>query len=152
MQTPRRKIGISNLYDAVTGISQNLPANFQIYHYTDKVWIGGSVDAKYYLQIERIKGKHIPTILAEGDLDLFLTSVKPPNPIDQNLSGVQVAGNMRSLDIRGYLAKADLAGEDNFSYLVLVATAKGSPVSPCIDFAINIAQEIAAQKIVEVAG
>ena len=145
MQAPRRKIGISNLYDNKTGINQSLPANFQIYHYTDKVWVGGSVDGKYYLQVERIKGKHIPTILAEGDFELFLTSVKPPNPINSQLSGVQVAGTLRSEDIRGYLAKADLGGKDNYSYLILVATAKGLPVYPSIDYAIKIAQEITEQ-------
>lgn len=148
MQTPRRKIGISTLYDSTTGINQNLPANFQIYHYTNNVWVGGSVDGKYYLQIERIKGTHIPTILAEGDLDLFLTSVKPPNPITSNLSGVQVAGTLRSQDIVGYLAKADLEGGDSFSYLVLIATAKGSPVSPSTDYAIKIAHDITEQSLI----
>lgn len=146
MQLLRRKIGISNLYDPKTGVNQSLPANFQIYHYTDKVWVGGSADGKYYLQIERIKGKHIPTILAEGDLDLFLTSVKPPNPINSNLSGVQVAGAIRSQDIQGYLAKADLAGPENYSYLVLVASAKRKPITPSIDYAIKIANDIAVQK------
>ena len=149
MQAPRRKIGISNLYDNKTGINQSLPANFQLYHYTDRVWIGGSVDGKYYLQIERIKGKHIPTILAEGDFDLFLSSVKPPNPINSKLSGVQVAGSLRSEDIRGYLAKADIGGENNYSYLILVATAKGLPVYPSIDYAIKIAQDITEQVEVE---
>ena len=150
MQTLIRKIGISNLYDPKTGVNQSLPANFQIYHYTDKVWVGGSADGKYYLQIERIKGKHIPTILAEGDLDLFLTSVKPPNPIEPNLSGVQVAGTMRSDDINGYLAKIDLPGPNHYSYLVLVATLKGSPISPSIDFAVKIASNIAVNRSISV--
>lgn len=145
MQAPKRKIGLHYLYDPKTGIQQDLPIGFQIYHYTDKVWVGGSNDGKYYLQIERIRGKHIPTILAEGDLGLFLTSVRPPNKITANLSGVQVAGTLRSQDLVGYLAKVDLPDKHQYSYLILIASEKGSPITPSLDYAIRLANDIETQ-------
>ena len=117
-----RKIGTPHIYDRTTGMEITLPEPFQIIHYHQKSWNGGSADGNQYLHIDRIKtgDGEVPTILAEGDLDLFLVSTGRPEQINAKTRGVEVAGTIGGKDVRGYIALT--AYDQNFSYLVFVAS------------------------------
>ena len=120
-----RKIGTPYIFDRTTGLDICLPAPFQIIHYHQKSWNGGSIDGNQYLHIDRIRTEDgaVPTIIAEGDLNLFLASTTQPEQIDERTRGVEVAGTISDQEVKGYIAVSKY--DENYSYLVFVAAREG---------------------------
>ena len=119
---PAGKIGAPAIFDAQTGAYVMLPDGFMINQSNGKTWIGGSADGQTFLLIERFAASDqaIPTILAEGDLGLFLVSTR--SSIDQvspSIVGIEARGEFAGKEIRAYLARVTL--DDKLSYLILVA-------------------------------
>ena len=120
-----RKIGTPYIYDRATGLDICLPAPFQIIHYHQKSWNGGSIDGNQYLHIDRIKTREgeVPTIIAEGDLDMFLASTAQPEQIDDRTRGIEVAGTIGDQEVKGYIVVSTY--DETYSYLVFVAAREG---------------------------
>ncbi len=120
-QQPKRRFGISSIFDRKTKTLIDLPDDIKIYHKNEKTWMGGSDDGEIYLHIERINNgeEEIPTILAEGDLDMFICSTNKTEIQGSNIRGVDVSGTIGGNDITGYLAKVNIFKK--MSYLVLAA-------------------------------
>lgn len=122
MQTTLNKIGTASFWDVVDNVYFNLPKDFLIYNRSNKVWTGGSKDGQFYLQLEKMNtgdGK-IPNILADGDLNIFLTSVDSVENFSAKKRGIKVAGSIGTKSIEGYLLMIDCS--NNTSYLILLAT------------------------------
>ncbi len=122
---PVFKAGSSNVYDPKAGLSLIIPSEFKIFQSNGKAWLGGSTDGQYYLHIERFSRaiEQLPTILAEGDLDLYLCSVKPIEAIGADIRGVEVSGSLAGQAITGYLAVINFS--ETLSYQVLIAGEQG---------------------------
>ena len=139
----KRKLGTPYFYDKVAGIEMKLPENYLIYNYNRKVWLGGSTDGTQLLHIERVSNTNgsIPTILAEGDLDLFICSTSSQIDIISNqIKGIEMEGTLSGTDIKGYLAMVDL--RDESQYLVLIAGNADSVVQQEKELAIRIAASL----------
>lgn len=116
-----RKIGTPYLHDPRTGLNIQLPRPFQIIHRHDFAWNGGSVDGRQYLHIERVPtdSSTIPTILADGDLDMYIVSTGRAENIAPLTKGMEVAGQIGGQNVKGYLAM--VCFNETHSYLVFVA-------------------------------
>ncbi len=118
----KNKLGLTHLMDPKTNLFLKLPQGFRIFATTDRFWIGGNQEEAYYLHIERLAGtEHIPTILAEGDLDMYITSTGSKiEKIDSSTSGLKIAGSIGQKEVSGYLAKVDYSA--TYSYIVMIAS------------------------------
>lgn len=138
---PYSKIGAPGLFDATAGAYVTLPDGYKISQSNGKTWIGGSADGKNFLLIERFASSEqaIPTILAEGDLGLFLVSTRPAiEQISPSVSGIEASGEFGGKNIRAYLAR--VAFDDKTSYLVLVAGEAYERIAGLRTAALEIAQ------------
>lgn len=118
---PIWKVGTSLLYDPQAEASVQLPDYLKIFHRTRRIWIGGSTDSRLYLLIERLNNPAgpIPTMLAEGDLDLYLCKSGAERMHGASLKGIPVSGSLSGASIEGYLAMLHSAA--GHAYLVLIA-------------------------------
>jgi hypothetical protein len=141
-----RKIASTYLYDRRTGMELKLPSPFQIAHYHHSAWNGGTANGSHYLHIERMSGGEsaIPTILAEGDLDMFLVAVSSEKAIEGGMKGLEVAGAIGKQPVRGYIAAAPFQCGKAW-YLVFVAADEGEFDGTPIEHALHIAGMITKQ-------
>lgn len=118
---PIWKVGTSLLYDPQAEASVQLPDYLKIFHRTRRIWIGGSTDSRLYLLIERFNNPagSIPTMLAEGDLDLYLCKSGVERMHGASLKGIPVSGSLSDASIEGYLAM--LHSSAGHAYLILIA-------------------------------
>lgn len=118
----RNKLGQSHLIDPKTDLFLKLPQGFRIFAASGRFWIGGHQDQGFYLHIERLaREDRIPTILAEGDLDMYITSTSSEvEKISETLSGLIIAGSIGQKEVSGYLAKVDYSATQ--SYIIMVAS------------------------------
>lgn len=116
------KIGTSSIYEPNSRSFFQLPNGLKIFNRRENTWIGGSEDGQVIVHVERITQElnDIPTVLAEGDLDLFLCSDGPVESTESSIKEVQVNGSFANTPIKGYLAVVKIIG--NVAYLVLTAT------------------------------
>ena len=135
------RIGINTVSDIKSGIYFPLPAGLLIYNNNGRVWVGGSKENDYYLHIERIPAGEgeIPTILAEGDLDLFRASVGKSEKLNDRTKAVNVAGTYSSRSIAGTLARTRKGSNH---YLVLVATPTPQKEKNCRSMVEEIVENI----------
>ncbi len=136
----KRKIGTPYFYDQQSNIEIKLPEGYLIFNYNRKTWLGGSTDGQQLMHIERVPTTNgqIPTILAEGDLDLFICSKGTKiETISDQVSGIEMEGEFSDQDIKGYLAMVDLL--DGNSYLILVASIEKQVGRNERNLALNIA-------------
>ncbi len=135
----KNKLGSTHLMDPKTDLFLTVPQGFRLYAATGRFWIGGHQDSGEYLHIERISSRdNIPTILAEGDLDMYLATKNHAEKLSDKLSGVWVSGTIGRNDIMGYLIKVEYSKTD--SYLVLVARVKSDTIGSEKSLAIEIGQ------------
>lgn len=122
----KKRFGISSLFDRKTKTAVELPEDIKIFHKNEKTWMGGTEDGEIYVHIERIatEQKEIPTILAEGDLDLFLCSTGEAQQKGKGIKGVNVSGSIGGKEVTGYLAQINIFKK--MGYLVLAACGNGS--------------------------
>jgi len=119
---PVSKIGAPAIFDAKNGTYIKLPDGYRINQSNGKTWIGSSADGQVFLLVERFATQEqtIPTILAEGDLGLFLVSTRPAiEQIAPSIIGIEACGEFAGKEIRAYLARVTIDGQ--LSYLVLAA-------------------------------
>lgn len=118
----KNKLGQTHLMDPKTDLFLKLPEGFRIFASSGRFWIGGHQDEGYYLHIERLGiEEQIPTILAEGDLDMYITSTGlQVEKVDSAVSGLKIAGSIGKTEVAGYLAKVDFSATQ--SYIVMVAS------------------------------
>ncbi len=138
---PINKIGAPAIFDAYTGSYITLPQGFRISQSNGKTWIGSSAGGEAFLLVERFPTAEqtIPTILAEGDLGLFLVSTRPAiERISSAIAGVEARGELGGKDIRAYLARVTV--DEKLSYLVLVAGEASEKVAVLKEAALEIAQ------------
>jgi len=115
------KIGTPHLFDQITDLYLCLPAPFLIQQHHRGIWMGGSRNGRQYLHIERIptgEGR-IPTILANGDLNIYLVGKDKPELINGFTQGLEVAGEISGRDVTGYMTH--LRYSEKYSYLLFVA-------------------------------
>ena len=139
----KRKIGTPYFYDQQSGVEIKLPEGYLIYNYNRKTWLGGSTNGQQVMNIERIPTTNgqIPTILAEGDLDLFICSTGTKiEQISEQVTGIEMEGEFSGQDIKGYLAMVDLL--DGNSYLILVASIEDQSIRNERNLALNIAASL----------
>lgn len=117
----KSKLGQTHLLDPKTDLFLKLPEGFRIFAASGRFWIGGHQDEGYYLHIERLgREEQIPTILAEGDLDMYITSTGLKiEKINSAVTGLKIAGSIGKQEVTGYLAKVDFSTTQ--SYIVMVA-------------------------------
>ena len=138
---PASKIGAPAIFDAKTGRYVKLPDGYRISQSNGKTWIGSSADGQAFLLVERIASSEqaIPTILAEGDLGLFLVSTRPAiEHVSPSVAGVEARGEFGGEEIRAYLARVTL--DSNLSYLVLAAGEAGEKIAGLRKAALEVAQ------------
>ncbi|MCO6475427.1 MAG: hypothetical protein J5I94_02345 [Phaeodactylibacter sp.] len=139
---PINKIGAPAIFDAYTGSYITLPQGYRISQSNGKTWIGSSADGQAFLLVERFPSAEqtIPTILAEGDLGLFLVSTRPAiERISSDIAGIEARGELDGKDIRAYLARVTV--DDKLGYLVLVACeAASEKIAVLREAALEIAQ------------
>ena len=118
---PRRRFGISAIFDRKTNTLVELPEDIKIYNRNEKTWMGGTDDGEVYVHIERITADQaeMPTILAEGDLDMFLCSTSDIEQQNGGIRGVNVSGSIGGTEVKGYLAQINILRK--MGYLVLAA-------------------------------
>ena len=115
--TARNRMGTQDIYDQKTGLSLTLPGDFMIHQRHEKVWTGGSDDLNAFLLVERIPAASpAPTLLADGDLDIFIASAGQP----ENEQHRKMTGTIRGYDVTGHLYRSAFNGR--FAYLVFMAT------------------------------
>ena len=124
-RAPRSRIGHRFLFDPASGRRISLPDGWQIYQHHQRVWLGSSADEQVFLLVEKAfpDRRRLPTILAEGDLDLYLVSIGEERQLQAPIRCLPVAGALSGKDIRGVLALVALNNGDH--YLVLLATESG---------------------------
>jgi hypothetical protein len=115
------RLGTTQIWIDALERSVQLPDNFLIYCYTNRMWIGGSRDDRYYLYLEKLPndGDGVSTVLAIPEIELFFCSVGPAEKVTSRVHLVPVSGGLSSRWVEGYLAHVNL--EDQGSYLMLVA-------------------------------
>ena len=120
-QILKNRLGTPYFSDATTDIQCCLPEGLIIYSYTGRIWLGGGERPNDLLYIERVSTevKTVPTILADGDIDLTLVSVGTSEQLEAGAKGVKVAGNYRDKYFGGYLSLIPV--NQDFQYLVMVA-------------------------------
>ena len=118
---PKRRFGISAIFDRKTNTLLELPDDIKIYKRNEKTWMGGTDDGEVYVHIERIASEQqdIPTILAEDDLDMFLCSTSGIEEQPDGVRSVEVSGSIGGKEVKGYLAQSNLLSK--MGYLVLTA-------------------------------
>lgn len=141
---PVNKIGAPAIFDAYTGSYITLPEGYRIQQSNGKTWIGSSGDGRNFLLVERFPTSEqtIPTIIAEGDLGLFLASTRPA--IEQagaSIIGIEARGEFNGKDIRAYLSRVSV--NDKLSYLILVAGETTEKMAGLKEAALNIARRFA---------
>lgn len=137
---PISKIGAPSIFDAYTGSYITLPEGYRITQSNGKTWIGSSADGRAFLLVERFPTAEqtIPTILAEGDLGLFLVSTRPAiERISSSVVGIEASGEFGGKETIAYLSRATI--DDKLSYLVLVAGEAGEEVASLKEAALDIA-------------
>ena len=119
-------------------MSVQLPDGLLIYFQTDRLWIGGSAEGRYYLLIERSAGENgLPTILSEDDIDLFLCTTSPAKRFNAQTAGASVTGTLSGRWVKGYLTRSQKGPCTAFLVLVIDLQAGNSPD------AANVAIEVA---------
>lgn len=120
-QIIKNRLGTPYFNDATTDIQCCLPEGLIIYSYTGRIWLGGGQRPNDLLYIERVSAEvqAVPTILADGDIDLTLVSVGAAERLESGAKGVKVAGNYRDKYFGGYLSLIPI--NQDFQYLVMVA-------------------------------
>ncbi|NRB52996.1 MAG: hypothetical protein HRU41_35370 [Saprospiraceae bacterium] len=120
-QILKNRLGTPYFNDATTDIQCCLPEGLIIYSYTGRIWLGGGERPTDLLYIERVSAEvqAVPTILADGDIDLTLVSVGTAEQLACGAKGVKVAGNYRDKYFGGYLSLVPI--NEDFQYLVMVA-------------------------------
>lgn len=116
------KLGSAEIYDSKTRLNFKLPNGLKIFNKKDDVWGGGSEDGAVLVHVERLKEPtdEIPTILADGNLDLYLASKGPAEEVDENIKQISVGGSYASKAIYGCLKMVKILGK--VAYLVLTAS------------------------------
>ena len=138
---PTSKIGAPAIFDAKTGSYIMLPDGFRISQSNGKTWIGSSADGQTFLLAERFASSEqaIPSILAEGDLGLFLVSTRPAiEQISPSIAGIEASGEFAGKEIRAYLARVSV--DKKWSYLVVVAGEAYVKIAGLRKAALDIAQ------------
>jgi len=136
----RSKLGTSDIYDPGTQIYINLPAELKIFNRKANTWLGGTEDGDLIVHVERLSKdtEEIPTILAEGDLDLYLFSKGPIEIIDAHTKGVHVNGTFSQVSIHGYLALGRI--KEKATYLVLMATKTSGEANRLKEISLDIVE------------
>lgn len=121
-QALKNRLGTPYFNDATTNLQCALPEGLIIFSYTGRIWIGGSQQPNDLLYIERVPSdiQAVPTILADGDIDLTLVSVGPSEQLEAGAEGIRVAGNYRDKSFGGYLSLVPVSKADR--YLVMIAS------------------------------
>ena len=138
---PAGKIGAPAIFDAQTGAYVMLPDGFMINQSNGKTWIGSSADGQTFLLAERFASSEqaIPSILAEGDLGLFLVSTRPAiEQISPSIAGIEASGEFAGKEIRAYLARVSV--DKKWSYLIVVAGEAYEKIAGLRKAALDIAQ------------
>ena len=141
---PVSKIGAPAIFDAYTGSYTTLPKGYRISQSNGKTWIGSSADGRNLLLVERFptSEKTIPTIIAEGDLGLFLVSTRPAiEQASSSIIGIEARGEFNGKDIRAYLSRVSI--NDRLSYLILVAGEVTEKIAGLKEDALEIARRFA---------
>lgn len=141
IQSIQSKIGTPHLFDQITDLYLCLPAPFLIQQHHRGIWMGGSRDGRQYLHIERIptgEGR-IPTILANGDMDIYLVGKDKPELINGFTQGLETAGEIGGREVTGYMAH--LRYSEKYSYLLFVACEGSSPIKPLREAMIGIIEK-----------
>ncbi len=121
-QILKNRLGTPYFNDATTDLQCSLPEGLIIFSYTGRIWLGGSQQPTDLLYIERVSSdiKTVPTILADGDIDLTLVSVGSSEQLEAGAKGTRVAGNYRDKSFGGYLSLVPINQSDQ--YLVMIAS------------------------------
>ncbi len=138
---PVSKIGAPAIFDAKNGTYIKLPDGYRINQSNGKAWIGSSADGQVFLLVERFDTQEqtIPTILAEGDLGLFLVSTRPAIEwISPSIAGIEARGEFGGKEIRAYLSKVSI--DDKLSYLILAAGETREKIAVLKEAALDIAR------------
>lgn len=119
--TLHSRIGRSVIHDPVSGMTMTLPSDVLIHQGNGQIWLGSAADSRIFVYLTRIRqsSDELPTILAEGDLDMYLCSVGPSELQDGNRMMLSMAGTLGRRSIRGCLARSRPVG--GYAYLVLTA-------------------------------
>ena len=118
----KSKIGSSSIYDPETEMNIELPGGLKVFNRRNATWIGGTDDGEVMVHVERIQAEddEVPTILAEGDLDIFLISEGQVEELNDTTKGIRVNGMYSKKPIKGYLSVVKVLGK--VAYLVMTAT------------------------------
>ncbi|MEM7299237.1 MAG: hypothetical protein AAF391_13345 [Bacteroidota bacterium] len=121
-QILKNRLGTPYFNDATTDLQCCLPEGLIIYSYTGRIWLGGSERPTDLLYIERVSAEieAVPTILADGDLDLTLVSIGDSEELEAGAKGTRVAGNYRKQSFAGYLNLVPV--NQDYQYLVMIAS------------------------------
>ena len=135
---PVNRLGRSYIYDPTASRMISLPTDWRIYHFTDRAWIGGSIDGQAYLHVEKMpSGKNtLPTIWAEEDLDLYICTTSQEKISNNNTTSADVAGSFADQAVEGIISKIEINAKE--AYLVLMIGGEN---------AINLDLESAARAI-----
>lgn len=134
---------VQHIADPRTNIRIQLPAGFGIQYATSKIWFGGSADRRFFLQIEREDRRQsaMPTIYADGDLDLYIVSTGQLQRIHARTVGYAVTGDYQGMPVKGFWAKMTV--NDHFSYLTLLISHSENDIEKFQNLAMAIMDGIA---------
>ena len=138
----RSKIGTSIIFDEENQVRIDLPGGLKVFNRTAQIWIGGDISGDVLLVIERLSPyeKALPTVLAQGDLDLYLCSTGTIATEGVKIEGLAVAGSFGGKEIKGYLAAVEL--EPDSAYLILLARKGPESIMGLKEVVLEIATQI----------
>lgn len=121
-QSLKNRLGTPYFNDKLTQLHCHLPGELLIYSYTGRIWLGGSQRPTDLLYIERVPAdtQGVPTVLADGDIDLNLVSIGTAEELGAGAEGLVVAGYFRDQSFSGYLALVPI--DASCRYLVMIAS------------------------------
>ena len=139
------RLGSRQVFDPLTQISINIPADYRIYNRLPGIWIGGAEDGHSYLHIERISARalEMPTALAGGDLDITVYPSGLGQPLGEGIMKQNVFCKLRTDELMGCWLRTTIS--DDYHYLILVAAKENASLQNLQATATTIAMAMMSQ-------
>lgn len=143
MNTPTSANNNQNSLSSNSTIIQSIvfPPGYESHLHNDSIRLGNSLTSSSFLYVEQLSQKSagVPTVMADGELDLFICSIGELNHIQKMGQEIPVAGSIREDSIKGYLLWIDY--KDGEQFLIL----SGTKENASLDKSQSTAREMAHQ-------
>jgi hypothetical protein len=141
----QNRLGYTQIMDKHTQLEFNLPIGYRIYGRLPGMWIGGTEDGSTYLHLERLPAdaESMPCQLAQGDLDLQVTTHGVEHELEDGIVGQRIICQARTEELHGLWLRVSF--HELGDYLLLVASAEAANFEEMKSVAMGMARAIRRQ-------